>query len=372
MFTAALITLTLLVQDPQAVATDHAEHLLDTVTTAAASRHLPGASIALIGAEDTPLIETATAGTVERNGDPVTSETRFLAGSIGKTFASLITTQLHLEGRLDLDAPISTWLADRPWFDRLRNGDQITLRQLLNHSAGVPDYLESARFYFARFGRGERGFTPDEIITYVAADGPSGEPGAHYSYSDTHYILVGLILEEATGERYADLVRQRVIEPLGLTNTQVLEGRTFENLATGHDPGPFGTLTPTAREGRLKLNYNFEWAAGGIVSTPTDLARFYWALGGDELAAERSVMMANANPINPDHQIYYGLGVFVRLYPDDNFRLFHGGSFAGYRSAVVYDTRTGYAIALQGNSKAFEAPDVLLELNASLVDALED
>jgi D-alanyl-D-alanine carboxypeptidase len=343
--------------------------LAHVVEAAAAERNLPGASIALVDADAAVL--SATAGYAERDGGSITPETRFLAGSIGKTFAALVTAQLALEGELDLDAPISSWLADRPWFERLRNGDRITLRQLLNHSAGVPDYLESPRFYIARFGRGERGFTPDEIIRYVANASPTGEPGEHYAYSDTHYILVGLILETVTGARYADLVRERVIEPLDLTSTQVLEGRTFENLAVGHDPGPFGSLTPMSRNGRLKLNYDFEWAAGGLVSTPTDLARFYWALGGDELAAERAVMLANANPINLERQIYYGLGVFVTRYPGDQYRLFHGGGFAGYRSAVVFDTRTGHAIALQGNSKHFEAPDVLLELNADMVAAEE-
>jgi D-alanyl-D-alanine carboxypeptidase len=340
--------------------------LTSVVATATLADTVPGASIALVQAGGTP--QTAVAGVTELNGPAVTPDTRFLAGSIGKTFAAVVAAQLSLEGRLDLDAPISTWLADRPWFARLRNGDRITLRQLLNHSAGIPDYLESEGFNAVAPERGEDGFTPDEIIDYVAGDTPTGEPGRHYAYSDTHYILVGLIVESVTGERYGDLVRERVIEPLDLADTQVLEGRSYDNLASGHQRGLSGGLAPTASDGRLNRTYDYEWAAGGIVSNPTDLARFYLALGGDQLAHERAVMMADANPVSFERQIYYGLGVFVTHYPDNAFRLFHGGDFAGYRSAAVYDSRTGYAIAIQGNSKAFEAPGVLLQFNAALVD----
>jgi len=340
--------------------------LTSVVETAVAADTVPGVSIALVQADGSA--HTAVAGVAELHGSAVTPDTRFLAGSIGKTFAAVIAAQLSLEGQLDLDASISTWLADRPWFARLRNADRITLRHLLNHSAGIPDYLESEGFNSADPERGERGFTPDEIIDYVADDTPSGEPGQHYAYSDTHFILVGLILESVTGERYGDLVRERVIEPLDLADTQVLEGRGYDNLASGHQRGPSGGLAPTASDGRLNRNYDYEWAAGGIVSSPTDLARFYLALGGDQLANERTVMMADANPISLERQIYYGLGVFVTHYPDNAFRLFHGGDFAGYRSAVVYDSRTGFAIAIQANSKAFDAPGVVLQLNAALVN----
>ena len=350
---------------------DNDRHITDelrlVVESATSNNRVPGASIALIDTAHN-WQSFATAGQVQRSGASVTEDSSFLGGSIGKTFAAIVTVQLAQEGLLDLDDPISTFLSDRPWFDALQNADDITLRQLLNHSAGIPDYLENWQYFLTEMSRARHGFTPDELVAFVARDTLIGEPGAHYSYSDTHFIIVGMILETVTGTPYVELVRQRVIEPLSLQSTQMLVGRRFEHLTTGYEKGPFGGPAATGRDGTLNRNIDYEWAAGGIVTTPQDLARLFSALGNDELPGVRDLMMNDANPINVEHQVFYGLGVFVRYYDGGHYRLFHGGGFAGYRSAALFDSRTGYAIAIQANSKFFDAPDVILELTERLVE----
>lgn len=318
----------------------------------------PGISLA---AYDGARVFIATRGEVERGGAPVTPDTRFLSASLGKTFTAVIAAQLVIEGVLDLDAPVAPWLADSPGFARLDNADRITLRQLLNHSAGVPDYLESWRFHSARGGDG---LLPEDLLEFVS--GSEGEPGAHFSYSDTHFIIAGLVLEAASGETYADLVRTRIIEPLQLTQTESLIGQEFDGLAVGYRRGMFGSKA-SGTPGSLDNNLDYEWAGGGLVTTPADLARFYYALGTERFAAERALMTASPNVLNAEARIGYGLGIYLRLFAEDDFRLFHGGDFAGFRSAAVYDSRTGLAIILQGNQKDLEAPDLLLEFNAALV-----
>ena len=336
------------------------------VDTAHASSDATAVSAAMFDGET--LLRQAT-GQVERRGAAADETTRFLSASVGKTVTALIAAQLVNEGVLDLDAPVSPWLSDVPVWREVAQADQITLRHLLNHSAGIPDYLENWRFHTARGGRREQGFQPAELIDYITGTEAQGVPGAHYAYSDTHYIVVGLVLEAATGETYADLVRTRVIEPVGMVDTESLVGRTYDRLAVGYDRGTFGARA-TGEPGELNANLAWEWAGGGLVTTPADLARFYHALGSEQFAAERALMIAEPNMLNAELRIGYGLGVFVRIYEDEAYRLFHGGDFAGHRSAAIYDSRTGLALAVQGNHKRLEAPDLLLEFNEDLVRAL--
>jgi len=301
-----------------------------------------------------------------RGGVPVDSRTRFLSGSVGKTVTALIAVRLAEAGTLDLDAPVSTWLSDRPWWPRLANADDLTLRMLLQHSAGVPDYLEDVNFFLSGLTRGARGYTPDELVGFVAGDAAEGEPGAHFSYSDTDYILVGMIIEAATGEDFYDLARRDVIEPLGMDRTEPLRGRRFDNLAAGHRDGLFGRRA-TARDGRLQDNLDHEWTGGGWVTTPGDLATLYRALGdGGQFAAEGAIMRAGLNPFDEIGRRGYGLGMYVRIRDDGSYRMSHGGDFGGYRSAAIYDSRTGISLAVQGNAKAFEAPDFAFDLMETL------
>lgn len=362
---AALLSLLLAAAPMQEVGAFVAlhRHVFDAV----ARRAAPGVSAATVLPNGE--VRCASAGSTGRNNPSVMDcDTRFLSGSVGKTVTALIAVQLADEGVVDLDAPVSTWLSARPWWNELNNRDAITLRMLLNHSAGVPDYVEDVDFFLAGLRRGDRGYTPDETIAFVARDTPSGEPGAHYAYSDTHYILAGLVLEAATGDAYTNLVVERVLRPLQMYQTTPLEGRDYRFLADGHVPGLFGTRR-TASRGRLERDFSYEWAAGGLVTTPSDLARLFAALGdGGLFAAEGRRMRADINAFDDTGRTGYGLGIFVRINEDGTYRISHGGDFAGYRSAALYDSARGIALAVQANSKEFEAPDFAFGLLEAIVE----
>jgi len=321
----------------------------------------PGISVAVVLPDGD--VVCAVAGMADtRTRSPVTCDTRFLSGSVGKSVTALLAVRLSRDGVLDLDAPVSTWLSDRPWWDRLRNRDAITLRMLLNHSADVPDYLEDIDYFLAGLTRGDRGFAPDDTIAFVANDRPSGEPGAHYAYSDTHYIMAGLVLEMATGRTYHELLDETGLLDEVMTDTTPLSGRQFDRLADGHVPGLFGRRR-TATGHRLHRNLDHEWAAGGLVTTPADLARLFAALGGSGAEADAGdIMRRDINAFNDAGTSGYGLGIFVRRYETGEYRLSHGGDFGGYRSAALYDSETGIALAVQANSKDFEAPDFAYDL----------
>ncbi|WP_291842850.1 serine hydrolase domain-containing protein [Maricaulis sp.] len=345
--------------------TDQGDQIQTRLDAAIADDAAPGLSATLLAADGARIDHQS--GFADRRGHvPVDTDTRFLSGSVGKTITALLAVQLANDGVLDLDAPVAPWLSGHDWWPRLANHDALTLRRLLNHSAGVPDYLEDIDFFLAGLTRGARGFTPEETVGFVAGDGPEGPPGAHFSYSDTDYILVGLVIEAVTGEDFYDLAQRRVIGPLELERTEPLQGRVFDDLADGRRGGLFGRRT-TARNGRLNENLDHEWTAGGWVTTPGDLAQLYRSLGENGLfAAEGAEMRLDPNPLNATGTSGYGLGLYVRLRDDGTYRIAHGGDFGGYRSAAMYDSGSGLALAVQANDKRFEAPDMA----ATLLDLL--
>ena len=330
---------------------DPIQAALDSHALEAATEDAPGVSIALLTADGQ--LRTAA------HGAALSPDARFLSGSTGKTAAALLALQLVEEGRLDLDAPIADRFADRDWMDRLDPERTLTLRRLLNHSAGVPDYLTDIDFFIAGLFRPNRRFTPEQLLRFVSFDGLNGEA---YAYSDTHYILVGLLIEQATGQGYYQLLQEGVLGPAGMTETSPLIGRTHERLVEGHGRGG----DPTSRGGRLDRRPDHEWAAGGLVTTPADLARLYAALGRGVFSLEAAAMRAGINRFEPGGPAGYGFGVFVREYEDGGWRISHGGDFGGYRSAVLYDSRTGAALAIQANARAFEAPGSLFALFAEI------
>lgn len=329
-----------------------------------------GVSAAVIDAHGGAMF--AHAGRVDRtSGERIGADTRFLSGSVGKTIAAAVAVQLVLDGELSLDERIRDYLGRESWFSSLKNGEAITVRMLLNHSAGVPSYLDDRAFFLSQRWRRKKGFAPEELIAFVAQDEPSGEPGRHFAYSDTHYILLGLIIEKATGRRYYDLAREMLIVPMGLTSTTPLTGLDHPGLATGYQRSGVarmiaGVSGPSVSKSRLVAVLDYEWTGGGFVTTPADLARLYHALfATPRFSAIASMMLSddNVNPISEGRG--YGLGVFVRERPEGD-RLSHGGDFRGYGSFVVFDRETGLTVAVMTNDGDFEASDLAIQILSGL------
>ncbi len=187
-------------------------------------------------------------------------DTRFRIGSVTKTFVAALTLRLAGEGTLMLDAPVRTWL---PSLD-----ERITVRHLLNHTSGL---VEDPRIRIA-------GVLPRRAVAEAAAGPPAFTPGATYVYASTNYLALGLILEAVTGRPLGTELRDRIFQRLGLHQT------SFEPGAVIHGPHARGYVA----SGGLQPVYitaqgGGSWAAGAIVSTVDDLARFFGALLGGEL-----------------------------------------------------------------------------------------
>ncbi|MEV4502911.1 serine hydrolase domain-containing protein [Streptomyces klenkii] len=240
---------------------------------------------------------------------------RFRIGSVSKAFTSVVLLQLEAEGRLRLDDSVDRWL---PGVVRGNghDGRKITVRQLLNHTSGIYNYTADPEFQ-KLIGPGfpEHRFethTPAELVKIATAHAPDFRPGEGWNYSNTNYILAGMITEKVTGHSYATEIERRVIRPLGLRAT-TLPGTspkmpdphgTAYTAAVSQDPGakPFDAT---------ELNPSWGGAAGEIISTAGDLNRFYGALIGGKLlpAAQQRELQTTVSTGGKMAGARYGLGV---------------------------------------------------------------
>ena len=325
---------------------------------------LPGITFALILPDGEEITIAAGHADVER-GIAMTGDHVMPAGSVGKSFVAATVMALVREGALDLDARVSRWLGERDWFAGIPNGPDLTLRMLLNHSSGITgDYISQpaieevfALSLDAYGGKDldEQNVTHEDFARAISRMEPAFPAGAGYGYSDSNYILAGLIIEEVAGEFYSE-VRERFLEPMEL-RTVVPTSRRIEHLAAGYEPDevrhPF--FPPKfADDGRLILDPGIEWTGGGFAATSLDLARWARLLYGGAAVGETSLeeMTSSANRHAPDGQGFrYGLGVQVTRCDEFGLRLNHGGYFFGYSSFMEYLPEQRMAMAFQMNTK---------------------
>jgi D-alanyl-D-alanine carboxypeptidase len=288
---------------------------------------------------------------------PMAAGDRMLAGSIGKTYVSAVTLRLVHDGKLDLDTKISRWLGNEAWFTRLPNGPDITLRMLMNHSSGIPEHVLDPAFIKQLRAQPDRVWTPPELVAFILNRPRLFPAGEGWSYADTNFILVGMIVERVTGQTLYDEIRRTLLEPLHLAQTSPSTSRVLGGLISGHvrKAGPFGIDGPTLIDGKLIINPQCEWAGGGFVSNSEDLARWASMLyGGGVLNRAMLDRLFSAVPARTGKGDKYGLGVQVRQSPW-GLSVGHGGWFPGYLSEIEYFQGPRLAVAVQFNTDDLRA-----------------
>jgi D-alanyl-D-alanine carboxypeptidase len=228
---------------------------------------------------------------------------RVRIGSITKTFVATVVLQLVDEGRVRLDDSVERWLPGV-----VPNGRNITLRQLLNHTSGLYDFVRtipmppSPEFFAGRW----RTWTVSEQIRQALANPPTSEvPGSEYAYSNTGYLLLGEVIRKATGRTYGQEIERRVIRPLGLSGT-VVPG-TSPWIPGPHPHGYLPTdLNFTHYIDYTEVNPSLFGAAGEMISTTADLNRFFAALLGGRLLSKH-LLKEMETPGTATHA--YGLGL---------------------------------------------------------------
>lgn len=253
-----------------------AARTIDSILAATYAPGGPGAAFLLTRGGRAILRRGYGLANVER-GTAVTPETVFRIASIAKVFASTAALMLADEGRLALDSPVNAYLSDYP-----ATGRRITIRHLLSHTAGLPEYLDRPDV-FAFVGQ-ER--PVEDLVASFRDRPPAFAPGEREAYGNSGYILLGAILERVSGLGFGELVRTRIFAPLGMRSTACaapLAG--VVGLAEGYEPQRVGGGEPDWS--RLVVARPFTMsalhAAGGCVSTLDDLSRFTEALLGGRL-----------------------------------------------------------------------------------------
>ena len=319
--------------------------------------HFPGATAAYGLPDGTVQVVAVGLADVERKV-PMQADSRMLAASIGKTFVGATVVALGKENQLDLDAPISNWLSDRPWFSKLPNHNTITLRHLLTHTSGLANHLENADFakaLQANWPQRCEAFSPESCIGYVLDRPALFEPGEGWHYSDTGYLLVGLIIEGVTGRTYYDELKRRFLVPLGLTLTIPSDRPELPGLAAGYMAADNAFGLPqktTVRTGRMAWDPGLEWTGGGLASNPRDLVLWAKALfEGNVMDGDYLRTILDSVPVSKEAPtVRYGLGVAIHEDGALGPTYGHGGWIPGYSSSLRYYRRQGVAIAFQINT----------------------
>ena len=332
------------------MATDPARQaqLRDVLAAHHAAGEFVGARIALRDADGTITEATAGTPTTDPASGPVDPDVPWNIGSATKTFVAVVVLQLADEGRIDLDAGIDRYLPDLPAADR------ITPRQLLNHTSGLGEYLDQP----AVVNDPQRQWTPAELIAVAEAAGRVGEPGGPHRYSNTNYIVLGEIIEQVTGNPWADEVHTRITEPLGMTHTSLIT----DTSAPGYQMID-GSLVDVTSSSDPSVG----GAAGAIQSTSRDLLAFATALAdGTLLSPESQAAMQTFLPAEDLSQfgIDHGYGLGLERYAIDGMTVIgHMGTGNTGSSYVGYDAEHGTAVAVTTNT-AIAGPSAIIAVEA--------
>ncbi|MEO1224641.1 MAG: serine hydrolase domain-containing protein [Pseudomonadota bacterium] len=326
------------------------------------------------------------AGTTGRDGaTPITGDTLFQIGSNTKAFTAALILDLEAEGSLNIDQTIGDWLPDYPaWGD-------VTIRRLLNMTSGIPNYSESPEWMRMAAEDPDRHFTPEELIA-LAYPGATVElpPNDGYFYSNTNYLLAGLIAEQAGGMPYGDALRQRFFAPtqLGDTFYQPLAypSEVTERMARGYFEDPACSFyVPDCEETELAdlmgqdiSRADVSWAgpAGGIVSSPRDLARWVRAVFDgrvlppaqlEELLSPVSVETGEPiEDVSADDPAGFSLGFARRFREGLGAFWFYQGETLGYRAVFIYSPETDVVVTGATNSHPFAEDNQFVPMMARL------
>ncbi|MFD8613392.1 serine hydrolase domain-containing protein [Streptomyces sp. NPDC059631] len=275
---------------------------------------------------------TYTAGVGDlATGSRVPVDGQIRAGSNTKAFTAVVVLQLVAEGKVDLDASVDTYLPGLVRGDGI-DGRHITVRQLLQHTSGLPEYMDAPAltdFTTIQY----RYFEPRELLDGALAQKAHFAPGTQWEYSNTNYLVAGLLIQKVTGRPFGEEVTKRVIDRIGLRHTYVpATGETA--LREPHPHGYLNTGPDAPLIDYTEMDSSMAWSAGAVVSTNTDLNTFYSALlAGRLLPAAQLAQMRTTVPaelLGPG--VRYGLGIQSRPLSCGGLVWGHGGTSVGYRT----------------------------------------
>lgn len=302
----------------------------------------PGASVVIT--EHGKIVYEGTRGLADiASRRPITPATVFRMGSITKQFASATVLQLAAEGKLKLDDPIGSYLPGYP------NGSSIRITQLLNHTSGIQDYTEIPGWMVET--NTNRRYTTQELLDVFKNRPPPSMPGQKWAYNNSGYILVGALIESVTDKPWYQSVEERIIRPLGLSTVRYgIDETNIPMMATGY------TKYKVGMSRSLKIDMSVPGAAGSLVGTPRDLAKWADALHhGKVVPAQYYARMITPTKLPDGTTVPYGFGL-----ENGELRghatIGHDGGIFGFTSDSIYVPDHDLFVAVFTNSDAPQTP----------------
>lgn len=280
-------------------------------------------------------------------GVPVTADMRFGVASNTKLFIAVLTMKLQELGILSLDDELHQWLPTYPNID-----STITIRQLLSHQTGVRDYLGIA-WYDSLWTDTARVWTDAELLNMIGA--PYFSAGENYDYSNSNYLLLGMVINAATGSTWVDQLHTYILDPLTLDSTFVGGFEASPGLIANewHDDTTEISNSPMTAE------YTSVSAAGAILSTSSEMLQWYDALFNGFIISDSSLQEI----LNCDAGSFYGLGIQQWSYYGFDYNAgFHTGAMLGYISVIYHDIKSHTTICILTNGGVTTFLDVFLPM----------
>ncbi|MCR8842316.1 beta-lactamase family protein [Paenibacillus sp. SC116] len=311
------------------------------------------------------VVQHYTAGKVSIYADrSMQSNFHFRIGSVTKTFVSVTMLQLVGEGKVSLNDTVDKWLPGVVQGNGY-DGQQITIRQLLNHTSGIASYTDELfmqKVYENRF----KSFTSEELVQEGLRQKPLFTPGTQASYSNTNYIVAAMIIEKVTGDTYAKQIEERIIKPLKLKNTSI--PGTSTKLPKPHARGYYQLKSGGPLQDFTELNATSAHASGGMISTADDLNRFISALlSGKLLKPEQMKQLLDT--VEFQDQSKYGLGLLQVTLPNGMQLWGHTGGIHGFKT-FTFATMDGKHVATMSmNYHGKDLENVITEMIVNVYDA---
>ncbi|TXR60547.1 D-alanyl-D-alanine carboxypeptidase [Bacillus sp. AY18-3] len=284
---------------------------------------------------------------------PMKTDFRFRIGSVTKTFTATVVLQLAEENRLNLDDSIEKWL---PGVIQGNGYDdkQITIRQVLNHTSGIAEYTRSKSFNLMDT---KKSYRAEELVKIGISMPPDFAPGKSWSYSNTGYVLLGILIETVTGNSYAEEIENRIIEPLELSNT-FLPGNSSVIPGTKHARGYIQLDGASEPKDVTYYNPSMGSSAGDMISTADDLNKFFsYLLGGKLIKEQQLKQMLTTVPTGEAALGRYGLGIYETKLPNGVSIWGHGGSIPGFVTFAGGTLGGKHTLAVNLNSLNADSPD---------------
>jgi len=280
-------------------------------------------------------------------------------GSITKLYAAVLILKVVEQGKISLSDTLANWFPEIP------NSEKITITELLNHTSGLREIIESFSAKMKSIFP-HKNWKPSEVLKIISKQKPYFEPGTNFHYSNSNYIILGCILEKVYEKSFGSLLEDEIITPLDLKSTYLLpQAEIPQHLIPGFDRD----LLPWPGLYQHKPD-NTTWASlaftsGAMATTANELLKFINALFDGELVSDE-LLKSMTNFVNVDkkgHPYWTGYGLGVTRFNINNHEYWgHEGLFIGFESIALYSPSKKYSIALIGNISSYDKVEIIKQI----------